>query len=152
MPTGGTRAHASHFARQQAGTCTYLVAWRDDVPVGVVVIRWDGTLPPEVQAACPDCVEIRNLGVDPEYQGQGIGTALIYAGEERIRARGRAFVGLGVAGDNPRAARLYAALGYRDSGIRDVSRYMYADDEGANSEIVEHNSFFVKALDPQPRR
>lgn len=28
MPTGGHRAHARHFARQRAGTATYLIAWQ----------------------------------------------------------------------------------------------------------------------------
>lgn len=53
-------------------------------------------------------------------------------------------LGIGVADDNPDAARLYARLGYADTGLRSESRYMYPDDAGVPGEIVEHNILLVK--------
>ena len=52
-----------------------------------------------------------------------------------------------MADDNPEPARLYARLGYADSGLRHESRYMYPDDTGALVEHVEHDILLVKALD-----
>jgi hypothetical protein len=51
-----------------------------------------------------------------------------------------------VAEDNPQAAKLYARLGYADTGLRTESRYLYPDDSGVPREIVEHNILLVKAL------
>ena len=50
--------------------------------------------------------------------GSGIGTRLLAAAEERVRARGMRRIGLsvGVMPPNP-AQRLYLRLGYRDAGF-----------------------------------
>ena len=76
-----------------------------------------------------------------------MGTALIEAAEERAGGRGFSRLGISVADDNPEAARLYARLGYADSGLRRESRYTYPDDTGALVERVEHDILLVKALD-----
>ena len=62
-------------------------------------------------------------------QGLGIATMLIGAGEQRVRARGRAFAALGVEDNNPRARRLYERLGYQASGRQHAS-WEYEDDDG----------------------
>jgi ribosomal protein S18 acetylase RimI-like enzyme len=141
------QVHAEHFALQEAGRWTYLVAWDDDaVPVGVGVIRWEGWSDESALAAFPDCPELTNLQVHEARRGRGVGTALIRVAEERVRARGFARIGIGVADDNPKAAKLYARLGYADTGLRSVSRYMYPDDSGLPRQIVERNVHLVKAL------
>lgn len=45
---GATSFHARRFARQEAGECTYLVAWLDGRPVGHTEMRWLGCAAPEV--------------------------------------------------------------------------------------------------------
>jgi ribosomal protein S18 acetylase RimI-like enzyme len=132
LPTRPPRqVHAEHFALQEAGRWTYMVAWDDDaVPVGVGVIRWEGWSDQAALAAFPDCPELTNLQVHEARRGSGVGTALIQAAEERVRARGFSRIGVGVADDNPKAAKLYARLGYADTGLRSESRYLYPDDSG----------------------
>ena len=69
------------------------------------------------------------LAVLGPLQGLGIATMLIGAGEQRVRARGLTFAGLGVEDDNPRARRLYERLGYQASGRQHAS-WEYEDDDG----------------------
>ena len=146
MPTWDGQVHANLFAQQQAGLWTYLVAWKEgSAPVGVCVIRWDDSAEeePEASATWP---RLTNLHVHPTHRGRGVGTALIEAAEERAGGRGFRRLGISVADDNPEAARLYARLGYADSGRRHESKYMYPDDSGAVVERVEHDILLVKAL------
>jgi ribosomal protein S18 acetylase RimI-like enzyme len=56
------------------------------------------------------------LDVHPAWQSLGVGTLLVRALEDRIRARGLGRARLGVEHDNPRAARLYRRLGYAEIG------------------------------------
>ncbi|MFD3617305.1 GNAT family N-acetyltransferase [Streptomyces sp. NPDC058676] len=135
--------HARRFARQQAGECTYLVAWLDGRPVGHTEMRWLGCAAPDVTVDCP---EIGGLGVWPEeLRSRGIGTALIRAAEDLARVRGLTTVGIGVGVENPRAAALYARLGYRPL-VDYVDRYSYQDHDGTTRECVEPCTFLVKEL------
>jgi ribosomal protein S18 acetylase RimI-like enzyme len=148
LPTRPSQVHAEHFAQQKAGLWTYLIAWDDDsVPVGVCVIRWGGWAEREALEAYPDCPVITNLQVHPARRGGGVGTALIESAEKEVNARGLHRIGVGVADDNPRAAKLYVRLGYADTGLRTDSRYMYPDDAGVPREIVEHDILLVKDLE-----
>ena len=79
MPTGGHQAHAGHFARQGSAIATYLVAWRQAVPVGTCLILWDGPVAAEIRSALPGAVEISNVHVYPQARGHAVGTALILA-------------------------------------------------------------------------
>jgi len=56
------------------------------------------------------------LEVQPALQSCGIGTALIQAAEQRIRARGLDRAELAVEEVNPRARALYERLGYAPYG------------------------------------
>jgi ribosomal protein S18 acetylase RimI-like enzyme len=148
LPTRPGQVHAEHFAQQQDGLWTYLIAWDDDsVPVGVCVIRWAGWAEREALEAYPDCPVITNLQVHAARRGGGVGTALIESAEKEVSARGLHRVGVGVADDNGRAAKLYARLGYADTGLRTDSRYMYPDEAGVPREIVEHDILLVKDLE-----
>jgi ribosomal protein S18 acetylase RimI-like enzyme len=58
------------------------------------------------------------LAVHGAVQSCGIGTLLIGAAEQRIRARGRHCAELAVEQNNPRAQALYERLGYVAYGSR----------------------------------
>ncbi|GGS33674.1 hypothetical protein GCM10010221_34930 [Streptomyces parvus] len=148
MPSPGrTRRHAARFDRQEQGLSTFLTAWADDVPVGTAQVLWQGCAAPEVQARFPGCPELNGLGIwPPELRSRGIGTALIRAAEERVRAAGHPLIGLGVDDDNGRAAALYLRIGYRETGCRYLDRYAYLDDDGVRHEVVDPARFLVKEL------
>ncbi|POX55974.1 GNAT family N-acetyltransferase [Streptomyces sp. Ru71] len=142
---GATSFHARRYARQQAGQSTYLVAWLDERPVGHTEMRWSGCDAPEVRRAAPGCPEINGLAVRPDLRSRGIGSALIRAAESLARERGLPRTGMGVARDNPRAAALYARLGYHP--LTDyLDRWTYQDHDGATHEQVDPCTFLVKAL------
>ena len=61
------------------------------------------------------------LAVHPLLQSCGIGTALIAAGEERIRAHGWDRAEISVEDINPRAQALYERLGYAAYGTEQES-------------------------------
>jgi ribosomal protein S18 acetylase RimI-like enzyme len=145
MPTGGTEAHAEFLREQQAGRCTYLIAWLTGVPVASCVVRWNGCYAPKVRQAFPACIEINNLNVREDVRGRGIGTQLIVAAETRVRSRGMT-VGIGVGDDNVRARSLYARLGYADTGVRYETTYCYRDDPDVVQRITDHNVFLIKHL------
>lgn len=66
---------------------------------------------------CPTMV-LNDLYVDPGFEGQGVGQALVTAAKAQARQRGAASLWLETAVDNLRAQRLYERLGFtRSSGF-----------------------------------
>ncbi|KQX48021.1 acetyltransferase [Streptomyces sp. Root66D1] len=148
LPTPGAPArHAERFARQEAGHGTYLIAWRGGTPVGNGQVRWDGCAAPEVRAVVGGCPEFNGLDVAEELRGRGIGTALVRAAEALARERGRAALGLGVGHDNPRAAALYARLGY-EPVVTYTDRWSRTDAEGRTFAYADPCTFLVRSLLP----
>lgn len=138
--------HTRRFRRQCAGESSYLIAVRDGIPVGHGELLWGGCRDDAVRAEYPDCPELNGLSVFPaELQGQGIGTAIVRAAEDRARDRGLQRIGLGVGDDNPRAARLYERLGYAAS-IDYVDVYDYVDAAGCQQVAEDPCRFMVKDL------
>ncbi|MEV6513383.1 GNAT family N-acetyltransferase [Streptomyces sp. NPDC051642] len=147
---GTVSTHARRFARQEAGGGAYLVAWLDGRAVGHAEVIWDGCAAPEVRAALPGCPELNGLAVwPPQLRSRGIGGALIRRAEGLAREHGRRVLGLGVAADNPRAADLYARLGYRP--LTDyVDRWSYEDRDGVTRECADPCTFLTKELASGP--
>ena len=139
-------SHGARFARQEAGDSSFLIPWLDGRPVGHAEVRWTGCEAAEVRAAQPGCPELNGLFVWPgSLRSQGIGTALVRAAEALASARGTGLVGLGVGDDNPRAAALYARLGYRPT-VTYVDRWAYLDLDGERHECADPCVFLVKHL------
>lgn len=136
----------THYAAQELWTATLLVAWQGDEPLGFAMAQWTGPPRPNARAAYPKAVEINHLFVRRDRRGQGAGSALIAAAEELAREANRTHVSLGVADDNPRAATLYGALGYRHTGIWDVTAYDHTTENGEVRHEVERDELLVKDL------
>jgi mycothiol synthase len=63
--------------------------------------------------------EIWTIGVDPRWQGQGLGRQLLRWGVHHLRGLGVTTVTLGVNGRNPRALGLYEAEGFVRTATRE---------------------------------
>jgi len=84
------------------------------------------------------CPEISALEVWPErLRSNGIGTRIIATAESRAAARGYPRVGLGVDDHNPGAGRLYARLGYTESGVHYLDGYQWVDTGGVVHQEAE---------------
>ncbi len=79
---------------------------------------------------------VYSLRVRPEWQGRGIGTRLMQAAEDGLRARGYRTAVIAAGKDNPGARRLYERLGYQrfadDPGV-----WYFQDVNGAQQAVVE---------------
>jgi GNAT superfamily N-acetyltransferase len=138
--------HERHHDRQRSGQATYLVAWQDQEPLGSGVLQWSGCIGSNARTASPGAVELNHLQVRHEYRGQGVGSALIAAAEALASRAGRYQMAVGVAEDNPDAERLYRRLGYRRTGVIDVSEYDWITAEGAARHETERDHLLVKDL------
>jgi ribosomal protein S18 acetylase RimI-like enzyme len=110
--SGGTATHLASIAREleraRRGEVEYLAACPPSgLPVGLCGIDY---------AKSPGAGTLWQLAVHGAFQSCGIGTGLIRAAEQRIRARGLHRAELGVEEINPRARALYDRLGYRAYG------------------------------------
>jgi ribosomal protein S18 acetylase RimI-like enzyme len=115
LPSCAWSGSATHLAsmsqaleRARLGDVEYLVACPPSgLPVALGGIDY---------AKTPGAGTIWQLAVHGALQSCGIGTILINAAEQRVRARGLQRVELGVEDSNPRARALYERLGYRAHG------------------------------------
>lgn len=84
-------------------------------PAAFEIVEWEGTacgyLRVEDRA---DDIHVREIVLRPDFQGRGIGSALLREAIERARARGVP-VRLGTFHQN-RALALYRRLGFRETG------------------------------------
>ena len=76
---------------------------------------------PMTEATEPGEWEFRYLAVSRDHWGQGLGTLLIAAVEDKAKSNNAERIVLRVVDDNPRAMRLYEHLGYRHQPHRDIS-------------------------------
>ena len=108
------------FARALGGVAsTILVARRDGAPVGSVMVGQDGHRG-----------WLYYLAVRPDWQGQGIGTALFDAAEHWLRTRSVPKLQLMVREDNEVALAFYRRLGLERQGVVVLGRFIgNADDQ-----------------------
>jgi ribosomal protein S18 acetylase RimI-like enzyme len=85
--------------------------------------------------------EIKRVGVEPGYQGRGIGRALLAIMEARAAELGFNTISLDTTEKQPIAQRFYRNHGYVEIGRRPV---VYSPD------VTLETIFFTKALPPQP--
>jgi len=83
-------------------------------------------------------VYIADLGVNPEYRGKGVGSALLQHATEKAKANGFREMSLDVALNNPRAEALYSRLGFTV-----VKEKQFKGKKGSN---VPDSRLMVKAI------
>ncbi|WP_254545103.1 GNAT family N-acetyltransferase [Halomarina pelagica] len=117
----GQRRYGSHLsAVENRGTVREAIA-RSIATGGLLVAREGGEVIGFVMFAPESGVYeqavqkgvVENLYVVPERRGEGVGTALLGAAEDALRADGAAIVALDVMAANDEARRFYRRLGYR---------------------------------------
>lgn len=94
------------WRRHRRGENLFLVAEAQGFPVGQVWVDL-------TRKAAESAGLVWALRVFPLFQGRGVGTRLMGAAEQAMRARGVPISEVGVEKDNPGARRLYERLGYR---------------------------------------
>ena len=139
--------HHDRFTQQQDGRLTYLIAWLDGIPVGHMMVRWEGTTDAYVADRISDCAHVEDLFVMPELRSRGIGTQILAYGERLAAECEFAKIGLAVGTDNPRARALYERLGYVDTGFGAFEiGGTYTDIHGNVREWREVCEYLVKRL------
>lgn len=133
------RAFGREWLRRQAlGEVYVAVACLDGLPVGRAGLDF-------VRVRRPETAYLWAAHVEPRYQSQGIGTALLIHLEQVARERGLLAVTLAVAKDNPRAQTLYERLGYAVFGDKVLS-WAYLDDAGQKVVVEEDSWLLLKPL------
>lgn len=99
------RMFASELAQPE--TRYYIVAETDGIIVGYAGL-----------SAAGEQADVQTIAVQTEWQGMGIGRALLSDLIAAARARGCREVFLDVRVDNRRARRLYRLTGFTDIGVR----------------------------------
>lgn len=69
-----------------------------------------------------------SLAVKPEYQGQGIATALVRHLEKELESRGCLKVNLQVRASNEKVVALYKKLGYKTEEIISMGKRLYGEE------------------------
>ncbi len=128
------------FARAERGEVAYLVAEANHFPIGQVQVDL-------TRYALQGIGLIWALRVIPVMQGLSIGTKLIAAAENLLRARSFHTAQIGVEANNPNARRLYERLGYRI--VREVNDpWSYTTPEGEQIIVDEPGWDMHKPLIP----
>jgi ribosomal protein S18 acetylase RimI-like enzyme len=96
--------------------CIFLVTFRDDVPLGYLLILFHrGTR----------LARLYSIAVDPQARGCGIAKILLKEGENKALELGAIHLRLEVGQDNAAAISLYRSLGFRKFGLL----HNYYDDQ-----------------------
>jgi ribosomal protein S18 acetylase RimI-like enzyme len=93
------------LARLYQGDGFYLVAWRDNEPLG------------HLHLAVTDPPELQDVYVRTEHRRRGIATALTREAEKEARNRGFDRIQLGVGAQDGVAQAFYRRCGYVDAGV-----------------------------------
>lgn len=141
------RKHIDRYMGQEKGEAVYLVAWKDELPVGHLLLKWQGTADEPMASDIENCPDLEDLFVNPDFRSSGIGTRLLECAEQAAKERSYARVGLGVSVDNHRAHSLYIRLGYRDTGYGQYTTgAAYIDKDGGEKTWTEVCDYLIKQL------
>jgi mycothiol synthase len=89
---------------------------REPAPV-LVASHWTKVVRPDAPGVEPTVGEVYVVGVDPAYQGQGLGRAVMLLGLAHLRERGLTEAMLYVDADNLAAVATYSRLDFARSAV-----------------------------------
>jgi ribosomal protein S18 acetylase RimI-like enzyme len=119
--------HKDRFNRQEKGEVTYLIATINELPVGILLIKWLG------KPSAPDYPDMEDISIAPPLQKLGIGPQILGFAESLCKKRGFKKVGLCVnPTDNAKVKKGYERLGYKEVNGKLYldGRYPYIDENG----------------------
>lgn len=126
------------FQRQHQGEVVMLVAAMKDTPIGQL---WIDLLKQHKTATGV----LWAFRIFPPFQGMGIGSRLLAAGEQVLRDKGYATAEISVEQDNPAAKRLYERNGYQVTEEH-VEEWSYTPPNGEQVQIKSLEWVMHKAL------
>ncbi len=139
--------HRARLDRQDRGEALYFIAWRGATPSGHLLVDRGGTEDEPIRSQLPDCPNLEDLFVMPDFRSRAIGSMLLDAAITAAREAGYTQLGLGVAIDNPGAIRLYERKGFQDSGLGEyTSGGSYIDRDGTLQTWQETCTYWIKLL------
>jgi GNAT superfamily N-acetyltransferase len=151
MPAWNAREYTDRLGFQERGLAVQLVAWADERAVGKAMVVFPGHVEWSESAFRETCPEIRDLAVSEAWTRRGIGTALVRAAEEQVRAAGFDRIGLGT-GLEPSygpARAMYERLGYRTAHGPFIASARLEDDDGRAIPVAGVCMYLVKAFAPE---
>lgn len=147
FPFAHIETHRRRFALQEAGKLVFLMAWWQELPVGQVLLNWEGGDASGVPPQWREGPEVSSLFVSPSHRRLGVATQLLTMAEQMSFVHAYNQIGLCVRVDNLPAMTLYGQLGYRDSGMSPYqARGRYTDRMGNQHTWEETRIFLVKSL------
>jgi len=72
FPSGDATKHQSRFDMQMQDGANYLFAWYQGVPIGHVLLRWNGTLDEPIASSLRDCPHVEDLFVQKDTGRRGL--------------------------------------------------------------------------------
>jgi len=132
--------YEAQWVAHSEGTVAALIADLNGFPIGQAAIHWHG------KPTHPQIPDIQSLRVFAAFRGLGIGTLLLQASENLVRARGYERVSLAVGLENPKARRLYERLEYSATGEPYNDIWYYTNAQGQSVRVEEMVVDLVKTL------
>lgn len=148
LPTNIPNFHEDKIKEQETGNSAWLIAWKKDVPVGHLQIRFNGGPQGYVAKFIQGIPYIEATGVAEAHRRQGIASNLVEVTEKLVKEKGYKQIGLAVGDrDNPGARSLYEELGYKnwEHGTFFVG-WKISDKDGKIIEEREKCTYLLKDL------
>jgi ribosomal protein S18 acetylase RimI-like enzyme len=113
MNRGDARVLEAVLTDQPAGSAVFIAETEDGTPLGFIHLNVETDYYTHEEFG-----HISDIVVAPEGEGQGVGRALMAAGEDWARHRGYRLITLNVFTENTRARALYERLGYGEDFVK----------------------------------
>jgi len=139
--------HEEKLKEQEKGKSMWLIAWKNNHPIGHVQVRFNGSKITKVKSNLKNCPHIESLGVKEDYRKKGVGTKLMNYAENLVKKKGYKKVGLAVEKRNLFLEKLYFKRGYKNWGKGIVIDSWYVLNKKRNKQKVsEKCNYFIKTL------